>query len=434
MAGINGLQRVTLTLGNLLLDRMQRRNNVVISYGLPQSTAPTTGPRLNIFLYQVRENPAFRNDEDPRRASTGSYGDPPLALELGYLFTSYSKNATIAGAPNTTPADSQNELDAQEILADAMRVLHDTPIITRNTPLLNPPGGLILDPGLQFEFEAMRITPRQFTLDELTKLWTALKEDYQRSVAYEVSIVRIEQRRPTVLSAPVLTRGISVQPSTGIGPGLTGLDPSIAAAGEQITLEGERLDDPSLSMLITDAFGGGFPATPTTVGVTRDAVGVHFTIPNTPAVFMPGPKLLSAVVTMSPGHTLASGPQPLTLLPSVDTVAPQTGPFNGTVTVVINGALLGVAPIAQNPLNPLVPTVLFGNYAIPLADVDFTRLPNRLSVTLNAPTNPADPRAPRPGQVLPLRVRLNGVESRSWRTNPGTGALEMNPGLQFTVT
>lgn len=433
MAGVNGLQRVTLTLGNLLLDRMERRNEVVISYGLPRSGIATTGPRLNIFLYHVKENPAFRNDEDPRRAVMGQYGSPPLALELGYMLTSYSHNATIPGAPTTTPPESLNELDAQAILTDAINVLHETPIITRNTSKLSSPGP-VLDPALQFEFEALRVTPRQLTLDEMTKLWTALKEDYQRSVAYEVSIIRIESRRPAVSSAPVLTRGIAVQPSVGIGPGLSDLDPGAAAAGEPVTLQGERFGDPSLAVLISDALGTGFPASPVTLAVVRDPVGIHFTVPNTPATFMPGQKQVSAVVTPSPGHTSSSTPRPFSLLPRVDTIAPQTGPFNGTVTVTLDGALLGVAPLAQNPLNPLVPTVLFGSYPIPVAEVDFTQLPNRLTVTLNAPANPSDPRAPTAGQKLPVRVRLNGVESRSWRTHPVTEALEMNPALLFTVT
>ena len=435
MAGVNGLQRVTLTLGNLLLDRMERRTNVVISYGLPRSSTTSTGPRLNIFLYHVKENPAFRNDEDPRRAVRGEYGSPPLALELGYLLTSYSQNAVVAGAPATTTADSLNELDAQEILADAIAVLHATPIITRNTSKRNSPG-LVLEPALQFEFESLRISPRQFTLDEMTKLWTALKEDYQRSVAYEISIIRIEQPRDAVSSAPVLSRNIEVQPSVGIGPALGDLDPGAAAAGEPVTLQGDRLGDPSLVVSITDALGTGFPANPVTLAVFRDATGIHFAVPNTPAMFMPGLKQISAVVTSSPGHTLSSNPRPLSLLPRIDAIAPQTGSFDGTVSVTIDGALLGIAPLPQNPLSPLAPTVLFGSYPIPVADIDFSQLLllNRLIVTLNTPANPVDPRAPRAGQILPVRVRLNGVESRSWQVNPVTQVLEMNPALMFTVT
>jgi hypothetical protein len=430
MAGINGLQRVTLTVGNLLLDRMDRRD-VSVTYGLPRSTAPTSAPRLNLFLFHVKENPAFRNAEDPRRAASGAYGSPPLALELGYLLTSYSSGATIPGLPAGSPADTIDELDAQEILADAMRVLHDTPIVTRTTQLVNS-AGLVLDPSLQFEFESLRITPRQFSLDELTKLWTALKEDYQRSVAYEVSVIRIERPQPSVQSAPVLTRNIPVQGSATLGATLTGIDPTMAAAGEAVTLQGTRLNDPSLAVLISDAFGGGFPATPQLLPVARVAAGVQFTVPNTPATYMPGPKLVSLVVTTSPGHQATSAPQPFLLLPRADTIAPAAGPFDGTVSVQIDGALLGVAPAAANSIDPLVPTVLFGGYPIPAADVDFTQLPNRLTVTLNAP--PAGPNVPAAGQVLPVRVRLNGVESRSWQTNPVTRTPEMNPALQFTVT
>lgn len=433
MAGINGLQRVTLTLTNLLADRMQR-TDAAITFGIPRTGLTGTRSRLNIFLYQVRENPAFRNDEDPRRTVPGTLGSPPLALELSYILTSYGLGtATIQGVPNTTPADSVAELDAQELLADAMRVLHDVPIITARTPRINPPGGNLLDDALQKEYEAVRITPRSLTLDDLSRLWTALKEDYQRSAAYEISVVRIESTRSQNANPPVLQRMIPVSPSVLLPPTLDDIQPDVVAATEDMFLTGTGLDDPSLNAIVSDALRTGFPASPKTIAVTRDATGLHFAFPNDAANYMPGNKTVQASVTDGTGRAHFSPPRAVSLVPKITNINPATGPFNGTVTVIITGTLLGLAPVSGQPQASLVPTIMFGSYPVPVADVDFSGLPTQIKVKLSTPAAGAIA-APVAGQKVPVRVRTNGVESRSWRSNPATGLLEMDPAMLFTVT
>jgi hypothetical protein len=439
MAAEDALKRLSLNLAALLADRMFR-TDVSFSFGTPRPIPNTTGPRLNIFLYRVIENPAFRNDEDPRRAVSGGYGSPPLPLELGYLLTSYGNATDIRPAPPLaalTP-DSLADLDAQFILADAMRVLHDVPIISRRTQRQRLPAGALLDPGLQTEFESLRIAPRSLNLDELSKLWTALKDDFQRSVTYDVSVIRIEQRRPSPASGPVLNRGNTVQSTVVLGPSLDGLNPDSAAAGDPITLIGSGLDDLTLQVFVSDAFGTGFPEAPQSVPVVRDPSGVHFSIPNDPANFMPGPKLVELRVTTTPGHTVASNSALLKLLPKISNVAPLTGPFNGTVTVTVSGTLLGRAPAPPPPpgtppfTDPLTPTLLFGSFAIPVADLDLSGLPGSLGAILPTPA-PDDPHRPITGQKLAVRVRVNGVESQVWKIDPVTKQLVMDPNLQFSV-
>lgn len=139
MAAEDALKRLSLNLAALLSDRMFR-TDVKFSFGTPHPAPSAPGARLNIFLYQVNENPAFRNAEDPRQAVSGAYGSPPLALELGYLLTSYGAQTEVRPAPPLGPLapESLAELDAQFILADAMRVLHDFPIINRRTQKAQP--------------------------------------------------------------------------------------------------------------------------------------------------------------------------------------------------------------------------------------------------------------------------------------------------------
>lgn len=429
MAGINGIQRVTLTLARLLADRMERRADVIFTFGAPKPLPAS--PRLNLFLYHVKETPYLRNEPDPRKPPPPD-GTAPLALELGYLLTSYSGgNLADPGAPSGTPPESLPELDAQEILADAMRVLHDEPILTAKTPMLHG-GGVVLDDALKNDYEPLRITPRQFDIDDITKLWTAFREDYQRSVAYQVSIVRIEPAKPKVTALPVLTPAIVVSTPASPAPLLNAVDPIIALPLETVLLSGDKLTDPTLKVYLLDGANAGFPATPQAMTITRTPAGVTFQIPNDAAKFLPGPKKVEARVAPFAGHELASNQLALNLAPGVEALSVASGSFDGSVTLDITGKLLGADPAAVGASSPLVPAVLFGSYAIPAADVTFTALPSKLTVKLSAPAaHAANP--PQTGQALPVRVVVNGVESRTWQKNAVTGAPEPNPSLVFTV-
>ena len=223
MAGIQGIQKVTTALGALLLDRMETAG-VVVSCGVPRADGNGDVPRVNLFLYHVKENPYLRNEEDPRRQAPGAYGSPPLALELSYLVTSYGRKVVTVESGLQT-GDTQSELEAQKVLADAMTVFHGVAILNRRTPSTKSLDGLLLDTALRQEFESIKITPRSLDLEDLSKLWTALKADFQRSVAYQVSVVRVESDRPRGSALPVLERTVAVSPATAIGPALADLRP-----------------------------------------------------------------------------------------------------------------------------------------------------------------------------------------------------------------
>ncbi|HEX3865382.1 MAG TPA: Pvc16 family protein [Gemmatimonadaceae bacterium] len=437
MATEKALQLVTLTLADLLRDRMQR-SDVAFSFSRPLSPTGDTTPsaRLNLYLYQVLENPAFRNEEDPAQAIPGKYGSPPLALSLNYLLTSYGKPTEVSVPTGAAPftSDSLIDLDAQYILADAMRVLHDVPIVSRTTPRLKAGPPLIMDPGLQSDFESIRLVQKQLSLDELTKVWTAFKEDFQRSVGYEVTIVRIQRPRQAVANGPVLRRRISVTPSISPAMVIT-LSTAAAAADTNVYFTGAGLDDPTLSIQVTDAARLGFPASPVSLTPQVDANHARFfQIPSSNPQLQPGPKLVQAVLT-SPAPTVrpvASAPVPLTLLPQITHISPLNGPFDGATDVTITGTALGVAPAdPEGTPSPMVPAVLFGGYVIPLEDLDLSGLPVKIIATLNA--QPAtSPQPPSGMSPVPVRVRVNGVENQSWQLDPVTGHFEFVPGLRFT--
>jgi hypothetical protein len=166
-----------------------------------------------------------------------------------------------------------------------------------------------------------------------------------------------------------------------------------------------------------------------------DASGTYFQIPSANATLQPGLKYVQAVITAPPPglRPIASPTVPLALLLNITGVAPANGPFDGATQVVISGTALGVAPAnLTDPPGPMCPSVLFGGYAIPTADLDLTQLPTKITATLNPAPNASAPQPPSGATPIPVRVRVNSLENQSWRLNAVTNHYEFIPGLLFT--
>jgi hypothetical protein len=171
---------------------------VTVTIAPPDAKVPDVdGKRVNLYLYHVSENAHLKNQEIPGQGHPGAYGLPPLSLDLYYLVTAF-------GQFDETP---DADLHAQRILGDAMRVLHDFPIITEKLLKQSTGSGsatAILDDTLAGEFERVRITLQPMTLEDLSKLWTAMPQaNFRCSVVYRVSVAQIESRRARSYPRPV---------------------------------------------------------------------------------------------------------------------------------------------------------------------------------------------------------------------------------------
>src|SRR5688572_2977547 len=122
-------------------------DRVQITVGLPDQ--PGEGKRVNLFLYHVRESPFLKNQDLPGAAHPSEYGHPPLALDLHYLITAYAES------------DEGDQIEAHQILGDAMRALHDHSYLA----------GTILDPALEGAFERATVTMEPLTVEDVTKVW-----------------------------------------------------------------------------------------------------------------------------------------------------------------------------------------------------------------------------------------------------------------------
>lgn len=235
MSTPTALATVTATLHHLLSNVAP---GVLVTTQSPSvARVDSTSDQINIFLYAVHYNPAFRNAPMPGEVSSGESALPPLPLVLKYLITSYG-----AG---------DDDISGQEILGQAMSLLHDHPLLGKTDI-----EGITPDSDLQNQIEKVRITPDHLSLDDMSKLWTSFQSaEYRLSTGYEVSVILIDSERASNTPLPVLKRGEGDSGASVLAapvPSLTGLrfanqKPS-AELGDVISLLGEQLSDQNTSV------------------------------------------------------------------------------------------------------------------------------------------------------------------------------------------
>ena len=202
MGSYDIIAAVSRTLQTLLQDRMVTGAAVTVAPP-DQTITGFDGARVNLYLIQVIENPALKNDDGPLRGHPAAYGRPPLSLNLRYMLTSHADS-------EVQPA---SDITAQEILGDAMRVLHmfgsrldGLTQINLAPPELEEP---VLDLELREEFERVKVTLVPVTLEDVTKIWSALSEEnFRRTLIYEVTVVQIENTELTRVAPPVEERRV----------------------------------------------------------------------------------------------------------------------------------------------------------------------------------------------------------------------------------
>lgn len=200
-----------------------------------------SGNQINIFLYQILPNAAWRNQDLTNRVKPGETGQAPLALNLYYLITAYGQD--------------NDDILSHRLLGAAMRVLHDRcilhPIEIKDA---------LAESDLQNQIERVRINPVTLSLEELSKLWSCFQTQYRISAAYEVSVILIESDRPVKAPLPVLSYSFgekgAIADSNLIPPfptlNLLQLpNPELSVRlGELFTIQGHHLDGSSVRVLL----------------------------------------------------------------------------------------------------------------------------------------------------------------------------------------
>jgi hypothetical protein len=201
------------------------------------SPAETSGQttRVNLFLYRVAVNPFLGNREwQPKPGTTTAVVPPPLVLDLFYLLTPYAALDPELG-----------QVDAHDLLAEAVRVLYQFPIVPEDKLATGLGAGEI------------KVTLHTEDVEEIGKLWTALNQPYRLSAIYEVSFAqipvpvevsvprRVERTEVEVVAAdrrPVVARMAPRQGPAGTtvqfsGHGLAGWEPTVTIGGVSAPVE-----------------------------------------------------------------------------------------------------------------------------------------------------------------------------------------------------
>lgn len=170
---------------------------------------------VNIYLYQVTPNTAWRNADLPTRNGRGVLVQRSrVALDLYYLLTFFGDEA---------------ELQDQRLLGSVIATLHEQPLLTQamiEAAMADSDFSTFLDNSdLANEIEQVKFSPISFNLEELSKLWSVFFQTaYRLSVAYVASLVFIERQPEPVNALPVQVRTVTALPSIEAEQALTPAD------------------------------------------------------------------------------------------------------------------------------------------------------------------------------------------------------------------
>lgn len=180
MSAYTALEATSQTLQKLLQGRFDADDDlksITVFLKTPKEMANETG--VSLWLYRVVRNEFWLNNP-PQRVDLDQLRRTPLPFCLHYLVTPLLQL-------------SENE---QKVLGKVLQTFHDHPV-ARGIDLQGSLGGTSVE---------LRITLETLSLEEITRIWTALNAEsgYQLSVSYEVQVVEIESARESEKVVPVI--------------------------------------------------------------------------------------------------------------------------------------------------------------------------------------------------------------------------------------
>lgn len=204
MSNFLAIATVTATLQRILQAAINADNLSAIVTTLRPNAANGQGWCVNLYLYHVTPNAAWRNSDLPTRRSGGeTVQHPQLALNLHYLLTFYG---------------DEGNLEPHRLLGSVVRTLHTMPVITRkmigNTldVLKKQSITILADSDLMDQIELVRFTPISLSTEEISKLWSAFQTPYNLSIAYQGSVILIESDVSTQMALPVQKPKLYIMP------------------------------------------------------------------------------------------------------------------------------------------------------------------------------------------------------------------------------
>ena len=441
MSGPLAIAAVTAALKDLLNNGLLDHAglSVVGSFAvsaMPPDRIPTgeTEPnRLNLFLYQLTPNQGWRNEGLPSRDSLGNrLTNPPLALDLHYLLTAYGST----------------DFNAEILLGYAIQLMHETPILSRaqlrtvlgGTPPVDGTVGSGTIPSifgdlsaidLADQVESIKISPVTLSTEDLSKMWTAMQARYRPTMAYMVSVVLIQAKRPVQSAPPVLKRGRLDRGPVALAtpyPTLASVQ-SVASdllpamrLGDDVLIVGRNLNATGTRELVftnlrsdivqTIAFPASSTATEATVHIPSAADDANAIDDWTTGVYA-----VSVKLTRPDLPEWRSGGVGIALAPSISLSATNASPGN-TITIICEPRIR-----ADQETDTLV---LFGSQSVAPTSITTPADPTQpTSVDFVVPTVDAG--------VYAVRLRVDGIDSLAVTISGSPATLDVDAQQQVSV-
>lgn len=182
MSEYSAIRGVTRTLRALLMQHITNSSDPDLG-GIPidlrspkEMREDSEAKGVSLWLYRVVRN-GFTHNKPLERLSSTQLHRQSLSIDLYFLIT-----------PIANTSD-----DEQLLLGKVLQVFNDHPTLR----------GALLQDSLQGGSEEFRLILEPLSLEEVTRVWDALKEPYQLSVSYLVQVVDIDSAREALEIAPV---------------------------------------------------------------------------------------------------------------------------------------------------------------------------------------------------------------------------------------
>lgn len=345
--------------------------DVVSAYPGPENQgAGVPKPRVSIYLYQVTPNAALRGADLPTRPDR-------VALDLHYLLSFYGNEDT---------------WEPQRLLAIVMRALSANAVLTRagidrsvaNVARVNAKRFLAAS-DLSKAVELVKFTVAQLSLEEMTRLWSVFfQTKYALSVAYQCSVVVIDNAEPPPAGPPVLNRTVTVvplaRPSIERVVASANPDAAILSASE-VSVLGDNLSGPTTLVRV-----GGIEVTAL---IEASPARLRFTLP---------PGLRAGVQGLQVVHRLLLGIPP----------TPHPGPDSSPVAFLLSPALATLRRTA--PTGTQTTTVCTATFSPPASrtqDVALLLRPGTASAQPQVFSSPPRNRASDPAETTTIAFTVS---------------------------
>ena len=343
MSNFLAIATATATLRQILDDAVSKDVNgasaTAVRPNAPSNQLPSPG--VNVYLYHVTPNAAWRNADVPTRSADGGLMQRPrTAIDLHYLLSFYG---------------NEGELEPQRVLGSVIRVLHGHPNLPRQKvrDVINA-SAFLKTSNLDEEVELVKFTQLPLSLEELGKLWSVLfQTTHVLSVAFQGTVVLIEGQSAPRATLPVRERNLYVvrfrQPMIEQVAAAAGMEQPIIAAS---TL---RITGVALRGNVTRVRIGQQVATPAPGQVSDTQIDVTLPAGLRAGIQSAQIEQLTLMGTpLMPHSGVESNAVPFVLQPTITLGVTNVGPTkeNG-VPVVVDGVTLQSATITAT-FTPLV--------------------------------------------------------------------------------